>query len=325
MSHNQEVNNKNVPKNIDRFILFPLKNLPVWALYKQATQSFWRVEEIDLSKDHNDWNSLTDDERYFLKHILAFFAASDNIVIENLAQRFMADAKDAEVKCFYGFQIAIENIHAEMYAKLIETYITDEVERNRLFRAIDTIPCVTKKADWAFRWIQGQEDFGTRLVAFACIEGIHFSGSFASIFWLKKRNLMHGLTHSNEFISRDEGLHTLFACLLVSQLPESERPSSKLIRSIVEEATNIEMEFISEALPVSLLGMNKTLMVQYVQFVADHLLIELNEPTLYNVQNPFDWMELISLKGKTNFFEKYVSEYVKTPENKDNFVMNDDF
>lgn len=280
-------------------------------MYKKAEASFWTAEEVDLSKDMSDWESkLNNDERHFISHVLAFFAASDGIVNENLVARFSQEVQVAEARCFYGFQIAIENIHSEMYSLLIDTYIKDRTERDRLFRAVDTIPCIKRKADWAIRWISDEDtSFGTRLVAFAAVEGIFFSGSFAAIFWLKKRGLMPGLSFSNELISRDEGLHCDFACLLFSYLRN--RPDRATVTKIITEAVAIEQEFLTDALPVKLIGMNCDLMCRYIEFVADRLLFALGCPKYYNVENPFDFMDLISLPGKTNFFEKKVGEYQK--------------
>ncbi|KAK6458636.1 small subunit of ribonucleotide reductase [Scheffersomyces xylosifermentans] len=298
-------------ENKRRFVLFPIKYHEVWQMYKKAEASFWTAEEIDLSKDTTDWNhKLNKNERYFISRILAFFAASDGIVNENLVENFSAEVQIPEAKCFYGFQIMMENIHSETYSLLIDTYVKDPKEADFLFNAIDNIPCIRKKADWALRWISDDEAlFGERLVAFAAVEGIFFSGSFASIFWLKKRGLMPGLTFSNELICRDEGLHTDFACLLFSHLQN--RPDPVIVEKIITEAVKIEQEFFTDALPVSLLGMNAELMCQYVEFVADRLLIALGNKKVYNVTNPFDFMENISLAGKTNFFEKRVSDYQK--------------
>lgn len=296
--------------NHKRLVLFPIQYHAVWEKYKQAEQCFWTVEEVDLGDDLTHWNKLTDNERHFISHILAFFAASDGIVNENLATRFMKEVAIPEARCFYGFQIAMENIHAEMYSLLIDTYITNKQEKEHLLNAIDTIPCVTKKAQWALKWIEDtQAPFSQRLVAFAIVEGIFFSGAFCAIFWLKKRNLLPGLTSSNEFISRDEGLHCDFACLLHGMLQVKCTPST--ILEMVKEAVEIEKEFITVALSVALIGMNANLMTQYICFVADRLLTELGCPKHYHAQNPFSWMELISLKGKTNFFEKRVGEYAK--------------
>lgn len=281
-------------------------------MYKKHEASFWTAEEIDLSKDLHDWNNkLTDDEQYFISHILAFFAASDGIVNENLIERFSAEVQAPEARCFYGFQIMMENIHSETYSLLIDTYIKEPSQRSHLFNAIETIPCIRRKAQWAIRWIQDRDaTFAQRLVAFAAVEGIFFSGAFASIFWLKKRGLMPGLTFSNELISRDEGLHTDFACLLYSHLKH--RPSKQLVEDIITDAVAIEKEFLTEALPCALLGMNSTLMKQYIEFVADRLLVALGNEKVYKSTNPFDFMENISLGGKTNFFEKRVGDYQKT-------------
>jgi len=297
-------------ENKDRFVLFPIKHDEIWGMYKQAEASFWTAEEIDLASDLGDWaNKLTDDERYFIKHVLAFFAASDGIVNENLAINFMNEVQYPEARCFYGFQIMMENIHSETYSLLIDTYIKDPQEKTKLLHAIDTIPCVGKKAEWALRWISNGT-FAERLIAFAAVEGIFFSGSFCSIFWLKKRGLMPGLSFSNELISRDEGLHCDFACLLYSQLVE--KLDTKKVTDIIVNAVEIEKEFVTDALPVRLIGMNSTLMCQYIEFVADRLLVSLGCNKHYNATNPFDFMELISLQGKTNFFEKRVAEYQKS-------------
>lgn len=296
--------------NKDRFVLFPIKHQAMWEMYKKAEASFWTTEEIDLSTDVQDWEyRLNADEQHFIKHVLAFFAASDGIVNENLAVNFMREVQFPEARCFYGFQIMMENIHSETYSLLIDTYIKDSAEKNRLFHAIETLSPVTNKADWALRWIE-KGSFAERLVAFAAVEGIFFSGSFCSIFWLKKRGLMPGLSFSNELISRDEGMHTDFACLLYSQL---QNPlSQERVREIISEAVAIEQEFVTDALPVKLIGMNAELMSQYIEFVADRLLVALGCEKIYHVSNPFDFMELISLQGKTNFFEKRVSEYQKS-------------
>ncbi|KAJ3172261.1 Ribonucleotide-diphosphate reductase (RNR), small subunit [Irineochytrium annulatum] len=316
--------------NTKRFVLFPIQYSEVWHMYKKAEASFWTVEEVDLSKDINDWeNKLNDEERFFIGRVLAFFAASDGIVNENLVSRFSNDVQIPEARCFYGFQIMMENIHAEMYSLLIDTYIKDPEERDFLFRAVDTVPCITRKADWALRWISDKSSsFAERLVAFAVVEGIFFSGSFAAIFWLKKRGLMPGLTFSNELISRDEGLHCDFACMLFSLLHQ--RPSPERVTQIVVEAVGIEQEFLTEALPVSLIGMNANLMKQYIEFVADRLLICLGCPKAFQASNPFDFMDMISLQGKTNFFEKKVGEYQKSgvmnrSEDAKEFNLNADF
>ncbi|KAE9453631.1 hypothetical protein C3L33_14457, partial [Rhododendron williamsianum] len=296
--------------NPDRFCMFPIKYPQIWEMYKKAEASFWTAEEVDLSDDIRHWDeALTADEKHFITHVLAFFAASDGIVLENLAGRFMKEVQVAEARAFYGFQIAIENIHSEMYSLLLESYIKDSNEKDRLFHAIETIPCVEKKANWALKWIDGGESFAERIVAFACVEGIFFSGSFCAIFWLKKRGLMPGLTFSNELISRDEGLHCDFACLLYELL--NNKLSEERVRGIVADAVEIEREFVCDALPCALVGMNGDLMSEYIEFVADRLLGALGYEKMYDAKNPFDWMELISLQGKTNFFEKRVGEYQK--------------
>ncbi len=292
-----------------RFVLFPIKYPKVWEMYKKAQASFWTAEEIDLAPDGKDWDTLTSEEQYFIKHVLAFFAASDGIVNENLIERFASEVQSAEARCFYGFQIMIENIHSETYSLLIDTLVKDPKEKGHLFNAIETIPCIRKKADWALRWIDGSERFAERLVAFAVVEGIFFSGAFCAIFWLKKRGLMPGLTFSNELISRDEGMHCDFACLIYGMLQE--KLTDERLHEIVGEAIEHEKEFICEALSCDLIGMNKRMMAQYVEFCGDRLLVALGAPKLYNATNPFDWMELISLQGKTNFFERRVSEYQK--------------
>jgi ribonucleoside-diphosphate reductase beta chain len=297
--------------NKNRFVLFPIQHDDIWNYYKRAEASFWTAEEIDLSPDLIDWeNKLNDDERHFVKHVLAFFAASDGIVNENLAEHFLSEVQYTEAKFFYGFQITMENIHSETYSLLIDTYIKDTKDKNYLFNAIDTLDCVRKKADWALRWIE-KGSFAERLVAFAAVEGIFFSGSFCSIFWLKKRGLMPGLSFSNELISRDEGLHCDFACLLYNNHLVN-KLSKDQVRDIIAEAVEIEKEFILDALPVKLIGMNSDLMSQYIEFVADRLLTELGNEKIFNVSNPFDFMEMISIQGKTNFFEKRVGEYQKS-------------
>ncbi|GMM50060.1 ribonucleotide-diphosphate reductase subunit [Starmerella bacillaris] len=318
-------------ENPHRFVLFPIEYESIWQAYKQAEASFWTTEEVDLAQDIQDWElRLNDDERYFISRVLAFFAASDGIVNENLVSRFSTDVGISEAKCFYGFQIMMENIHSEMYSLLIDTYVKETKESQFLFDAIFTIPAIQKKAKWALRWITDEEaSFAERLVAFAAVEGVFFSGSFAAIFWLKKRGLMPGLTFSNELISRDEGLHTDFACLLYSHLEN--RPAPFVIERILTEAVDIEQEYFRDALPVSLLGMNADLMNQYVEFVADRLLVALGQNKVYNVANPFDFMENISLAGKTNFFEKRVSDYQKagvmskTSEQNTGFALDEDF
>jgi len=310
-----------------RYVIFPIKQDSIWEMYKKSEANFWTTEELDLSKDMKDFLSLNDDERYFIKNVLAFFAASDGIVNENLVERFCNDVKVLEAKFFYGFQIAMENIHSETYSLLIDTYVKDSQEKLKLFNAIDTIPSVKKKAEWAMKWISDDTaSFGTRVIAFAAVEGIFFSGSFCSIFWLKKRGLMPGLCHSNELISRDEGLHTEFAVLMYSMLKN--KPEEEIVRRIIKEAVELEIEFITESLPCNLIGMNQDLMTQYIKYVADRLLLMLGLVKEYKVVNPFEWMELISVQGKTNFFEKRVGEYsnIANSDNKDNvFELDDDF
>lgn len=311
----------------NRFVLFPIKHDDIWQFYKKAEASFWTAEEIDLQQDLTDWKKMNDGERHFISHVLAFFAASDGIVNENLANNFLKEVQYAEAKCFYGFQVMMENIHSETYSLLIDTYIKDPVEKDRLLRAIETIDCVKKKADWALRWIES-DNFVERLIAFAAVEGIFFSGSFCSIFWLKKRGLMPGLSFSNELISRDEGLHCDFACLLYTDHIKN-KISQEKIYEIILNAVEIEKEFVTEALPVSLIGMNAELMCQYIEFVADRLLVSLGCNKYYNASNPFDFMELISLQGKTNFFEKRVAEYQKSGVMSDkdsmSFSLDEDF
>lgn len=314
--------------NDNRFVLFPIQHDDIWQFYKKAEASFWTAEEIDLTPDLIDWeNKLNDNERHFIKHILAFFAASDGIVNENLAENFLSEVQYTEAKFFYGFQVAIENIHSETYSLLIDTYIKDTAEKNHLFNAIETLDCVKKKAEWALRWIE-KGNFAERLVAFAAVEGIFFSGSFCSIFWLKKRGLMPGLSFSNELISRDEGLHCDFACLLYTKHVVNKMTKDQ-VKEIITEAVQIEKEFILEALPVKLIGMNSDLMSQYIEFVADRLLQELGNEKIYNVSNPFDFMDMISIQGKTNFFEKRVAEYQKAGvmSNKEDqsFSLDEDF
>lgn len=297
-------------ENPNRFVIFPIQYYDIWQMYKKAEASFWTVEEVDLSKDMQHWDNLKPNEQKFIKHVLAFFAASDGIVNENLVERFAQEVQIPEARFFYGFQIAIENIHSEMYSLLINTYVREREERHRLFNAIETLPCVKKKAEWAIRWINDKNSsYAERIIAFAAVEGIFFSGSFAAIFWLKKRGLMPGLTFSNELISRDEGLHCDFACLMYKHLVN--KPSVATVTGIIKDAVKIEQEFLTDALPVALIGMNNALMKQYIEFVADRLLVELKCPKVYNSENPFDFMELISLEGKTNFFEKKVGEYQK--------------
>ncbi len=316
--------------NPDRFVLFPIEHDDIWQFYKRAEASFWTAEEIDLSQDQKDWVSLNDGERHFIKHVLAFFAASDGIVNENLAENMVSEVQYTEAKFFYGFQIAIENIHSETYSLLIDTYVKDNKEKDGLFHAIETMDCVKKKADWALRWID-EGNFQERLIAFAAVEGIFFSGSFCSIFWLKKRGLMPGLTFSNELISRDEGLHCDFACLLYNNHINN-KLDKKLVSGIIQDAVTIEKEFVTDALPVKLIGMNADLMCQYIEFVADRLLGELGCAKVYNSTNPFDFMDMISLQGKTNFFEKRVGEYQKAGvmdsgkgESNNKFSLDEDF
>jgi len=296
-------------ENENRFVLFPIQHDDIWEFYKKAEASFWTAEEIDLSQDLKDWENLNDGERHFISHVLAFFAASDGIVNENLAEHFVSEVQYTEAKFFYGFQIAVENIHSETYSLLIDTYVKDPKQKDKLFNAIETMDCVKKKADWALRWID-EGDFAERIVAFAAVEGIFFSGSFCSIFWLKKRGLMPGLTFSNELISRDEGLHCDFACHLYSNHLNN-RLDENVVIEIIKDAVEIEKEFVTDALPVNLIGMNADLMCQYIEFVADRLLNELVGQKIYNSSNPFDFMEMISLQGKTNFFEKRVGDYQK--------------
>lgn len=315
-------------ENKDRFVLLPIKYPAIWEMYKMCEASFWTAEEIDLSDDIKHWEALNSGERHFISHILAFFAASDGIVNENLAVNFMSEVQIPEARCFYGFQIMMENIHSETYALLIDTYVKDPEEKDRLFHAIETVPAVKEKAEWALRWIENGT-FAERLVAFAAVEGIFFSGSFCSIFWLKKRGLMPGLTFSNELISRDEGMHCEFACLLYSMLQN--RLTQEQVHTIIKDAVSIEKQFITDALPVKLIGMNADLMKQYIEFVADRWVSELGYDKIYGATNPFDFMEMISLQGKTNFFEKRVGDYQKSGvltagENKTNaFSLDDDF
>ena len=295
-------------ENPNRFVMFPLSDKSIWDMYKKQMDCFWRAEEIDLSQDLNDWEKLNDGEKHFVKMVLAFFAASDGIVLENLGMRFLSEVQLPEARAAYGFQLAMENIHSETYSLLIDTYIKDETEKTKLFKAIDNFPCVNKKAQWALKWINDKRsNFATRLLAFACVEGIFFSGSFCAIYWLKKRGLMPGLTFSNELISRDEGMHTDFAVLLYNKLNKKTKKAK--VYELMKEAVAIEKEFICEALPCKLIGMNQKLMKQYIEFVADRLIVQLGYPKLFNSSNPFDFMEMISLDGKTNFFEKRVGDY----------------
>jgi ribonucleoside-diphosphate reductase beta chain len=318
---------KLLQENPNRFVLFPIQNNDIWQMYKQAEASFWTAEEIDLSQDMKDWEQMNDGEKHFVSHVLAFFAASDGIVNENLAVNFMSEVQLPEAKCFYGFQIMMENIHSETYSLLIDTYIRDSKEKDRLFNALETVPAVAKKGNWALKWISS-ESFTERLIAFAAVEGIFFSGSFCSIFWLKKRGLMPGLSFSNQLISRDEGLHCDFACLLYNKYLTN-KLSQERVHEIIIDAVNIEQEFVTEALPVSLIGMNAELMNQYIEFVADRLLLELGYEKYYNAINPFDFMEMISLQGKTNFFENRVAEYQKagvmSEKESSKFSLSEDF
>jgi len=295
-------------ENPDRFVVLPIKYPKVWDMYKKAFKSFWTVDEVDLSKDLAHWVKMTENERYFIKHVLAFFAASDGIVNENLMERFMSEVQMTEARCFYGFQVMIENVHSEMYAKMLEVFVTDNAELDKCLHAIVNFPCIKKKADWAIKWTKDDESsFGERVVAFAAVEGIFFSGSFASIFWLKKRGLLPGLSFANELISRDEGLHTEFACLMYEMLVN--KPDPEKVTAIITDAVEIEKEFILEALPCRLIGMNSGMMSKYIEFVADRLLTALGRPMVYKTPNPFAWMENISMEGKTNFFERRVGDY----------------
>jgi ribonucleoside-diphosphate reductase subunit M2 len=310
----------------NRFVMFPIRYQDIWDMYKKQVDCFWRPEEMDLTKDLSDWDSLSRDEKYYISMILAFFAASDGIVLENLASRFMNDVQISEARAFYGFQIAMENIHSHTYSLLIETYIKDKTEKDHLFNAIENFPCIKKKSDWAQKWIHdNRSSFATRLVAFACVEGIFFSGAFCSIYWLKKRGLMPGLTFSNELISRDEALHCEFAVLLYSKLVK--KIDKSRIHEIIKEAVEIETEFICDALPCRLIGMNAELMTQYIQFVADRLCVQLGYKKIYNVKNCFEWMELISLESKVNFFEKRTDAYAlaNTDKNENIFELSDNF
>ena len=313
--------------NPGRFVIFPIEHHDIWKSYKEQQASIWTAEEIDLSADLNDWrNKLNDDERYFIKNVLAFFAASDGIVNENLAENFLSEVQYAEAKFFYGFQVMMENVHSETYSLLIDTYIQDPVEKDRLFNAIDNIPAVMKKAEWALNWI-GSATFQERLVAFAAVEGMFFSGSFCAIFWMKKRGLLPGLCFSNELISRDEGMHCDFAVLLHNE-HLANKVSEERIKEIILSALEIEKEFITESLPVRLIGMNQDLMKQYLEFVADRLLVDFGCSKVFNVTCPFDFMENIALQGKTNFFEKKVGDYQKSGimnKNTDTFAFGEDF
>ena len=310
----------------NRYVMFPIQDQSIWQMYKKQVDCFWRAEEIDLSKDMAHWEGLQKEEKYFISMILAFFAASDGIVLENLAARFIGEVQLSEARAFYGFQIAMENLHSETYSLLIDTYIKDREEKTMLFHAIHNFPCIKKKADWAIKWIQDKRSsFATRLIAFACIEGIFFSGAFCSIYWLKKRGLMPGLTFSNELISRDEALHTEFAVLLYSKL--NKKVNKAKVIEIIKEAVDIEKEFICDALPCRLIGMNSELMCQYIEFVADRLIVQLGHDKMFSTKNPFDFMEMISIEGKTNFFEKRVAEYALADKTKkdDVFDFSDDF
>ena len=322
------VNEPILMENPNRFVLFPIQHDDIWKFYKQSEASFWTSSEIDLYQDLEDWNNkLTADEKHFIKHVLAFFAASDGIVNENLAENFVSEVQYTEAKFFYGFQIMMENIHSETYSLLIDTYTTDPEEKDFLFNAVENLECVKKKADWALRWID-EGSFAERLIAFAAVEGIFFSGSFCSIFWLKKRGLMPGLSFSNELISRDEGMHCDFACLLYNSHLQN-KLSNDTVKTIITDAVEIEKEFVSDAIPVDLIGMNKRLMCQYIEFVADRLLVALNQEKVYNAENPFPWMEMISIQGKTNFFEKRVGDYQKAGSTADRekqvFSLDEDF
>jgi ribonucleotide reductase beta subunit family protein with ferritin-like domain len=322
----KNVNEPLLQPDDNRFVMFPIKYDDIWQMYKKQVDCFWRAEEIDLTKDLGHWETLTNEERYFLSMILAFFAASDGIVLENLGLRFMNDVQISEARAFYGFQIAMENIHSQTYSLLIETYIKDAEEKDKLFRALENFDCIKKKGDWAQKWIKdNRSGFATRLIAFACVEGIFFSGAFCSIYWMKKRGLMPGLTFSNELISRDEALHCEFAVLLYSKLMNKVKKSR--VHEIIKEAVEIESEFICEALPCRLIGMNSQLMTQYIQYCADRLCVQLGYDKIYNVGNPFDFMELISLEGKVNFFERYNDSYALATKTKDEstFDLTEDF
>jgi len=310
----------------NRFVMFPIQDEKIWEMYKKQVDCFWRAEEVDLSKDLTHWSNLNKDEKHFISMILAFFAASDGIVLENLGLRFMSEVQLSEARAFYGFQIAMENIHSQMYSQLIETYIQDREEKHSLFNALENFECIKKKGDWAKKWINdNRSSFATRLIAFACVEGIFFSGAFCSIFWLKKRGLLPGLTFSNELISRDEALHTEFAILLYSKLMK--KINKNRVYEIIKEAVEIEKEFIVEALPCRLIGMNSDLMTKYIEYIADRLSVQLGYDKIYNSSNPFDFMELISVESKTNFFEKRVSEYALADKKKDDniFDLSEDF
>lgn len=317
----KNVNESLLAENPNRYVMFPLQDQDIWQLYKKMFDCMWRAEEIDLSKDMKHWESLNDDERHFIKMILAFFAASDGIVVENLGMRFLSDVQLPEARTAYGFQLMMENVHSETYSLLIDTYIKDQKEKTKLFQALDNFPCIKKKGDWAIKWINdNRSSFAARLVAFACVEGIFFSGAFCSIYWLKKRGLMPGLTFSNELISRDEGMHTDLAVMLFNKL--NKKLNKSKVKEIVKEAVAIEKEFICQALPCKLIGMNAKLMAQYIEFVADRLLVQLGCSKEYKTENPFDFMEMISLEGKTNFFEKRVADYSLVSDKKDASVFD---
>jgi len=322
----KKINEPLLTENPNRYVMFPLTDATIWKSYKQQMDCFWRAEEIDLSKDLEHWNTLNDKEQHFIKMVLAFFAASDGIVLENLGMRFLSEVQLPEARAAYGFQLMMENIHSETYSLLIDTYIKNEQEKKKLFQALDNFPCIKKKADWAIKWINdNRSSFATRLVAFAAVEGIFFSGAFCSIYWLKKRGLMPGLTFSNELISRDEGMHTDFAVLLFTKLIK--KPKRSKVVEIIKEAVEIEKEFITEALSCKLIGMNATLMKQYIEFVADRIIVQLGFSKIYKTENPFDFMEMISLEGKTNFFEKRVGDYSLSDTSKNtevSFDGNDD-
>ena len=323
---NKKVNEPLLTENPNRYVMFPVADDDIWKMYKKMMDSFWRAEEIDFSKDLKHWQTLKPEEQHFIKMVLAFFAASDGIVLENLGMRFLSEVQLPEARATYGFQLMMENVHSETYSLLIDTYIKNEGEKMKLFKAIDNFPCIKKKADWAIKWIQDKRScFATRLVAFACVEGIFFSGSFCSIYWLKKRGLMPGLTFSNELISRDEGMHTDFAVLLFKKLIK--KPKKAKIVELISEAVTIEQEFITEALPCKLIGMNAKQMKQYIEFVADRLILQLGYNKIYNSSNPFDFMEMISLEGKTNFFEKRVGDYSLSSGRNENdtFSLDADF
>ena len=323
---NKKVVEPLLTENPNRYVMFPVQDDDIWKMYKLMMDSFWRAEEIDFSKDLKHWQTLKPEEQHFIKMVLAFFAASDGIVLENLGMRFLSEVQLPEARATYGFQLMMENVHSETYSLLIDTYIKNEGEKMKLFKAIDNFPCIKKKADWAIKWIQDKRScFATRLIAFACVEGIFFSGSFCSIYWLKKRGLMPGLTFSNELISRDEGMHTDFAVLLFKKLIK--KPKKAKIIELIREAVSIEQEFITEALPCKLIGMNAKQMKQYIEFVADRLMLQLGYNKIYNSSNPFDFMEMISLEGKTNFFEKRVGDYSLSGGRNENdtFSLDADF